>query len=107
MKPHEHVMLEISHERERQIELEGWSRDHDDREHSHGEIAMAAACYAAPKELYSYQKICNGDKGHRFYLETPFNLGEHALSKHDHRRRLVIAAALIVAEIERIDREQS
>ena len=45
MQPHEHVILEISRERERQIEAEGWTREHDDQ-HTKHEIAKAAACYA-------------------------------------------------------------
>lgn len=38
-------------ERERQIHLEGWTADHDD-EHKTGELADAAACYAAGEHVY-------------------------------------------------------
>lgn len=34
----------IAQERQRQIEVEGWTPEHDDL-HSHGEIAHAADCY--------------------------------------------------------------
>jgi hypothetical protein len=45
VKPHEHVILEIARERERQLTAEGWSPEHDD-EHANGELARAAAAYA-------------------------------------------------------------
>lgn len=35
----------IASERARQVTAEGWTPDHDD-EHAHGELALAAACYA-------------------------------------------------------------
>jgi hypothetical protein len=38
--------LDVMAERQRQITAEGWTPDHDD-EHTDGEMAMAAACYAA------------------------------------------------------------
>lgn len=37
--------LDVQAERRRQVEAEGWTPEHDD-EHSHGQIARAAACYA-------------------------------------------------------------
>lgn len=37
--------LDVQAERRRQIEAEGWTPEHDD-EHSHGQMARAAACYA-------------------------------------------------------------
>lgn len=39
------VLEEIAAERQRQIEVEGWTPNHDD-EHDRGEMANAAACYA-------------------------------------------------------------
>ena len=104
MKPHEYVILEVARERERQMTAEGWSPEHDDREHRRGELAMAAASYAAPKEIFSHQKICNGETGHMFYEEYPFNQGRAVIERQPRRRQLIIAAALIVAEIERLDR---
>lgn len=41
----------ISNERNRQINRLGWSAEHDD-DHASGELAMAAACYAAPGRIY-------------------------------------------------------
>src|SRR5688572_15425520 len=39
----------IALERERQIEDEGWTPEHDDR-HAHEQLARAAACYALPHD---------------------------------------------------------
>jgi hypothetical protein len=41
----------IAEERKRQIEVEGWTAEHDD-EHTDGELALAAVCYATPIKLY-------------------------------------------------------
>lgn len=86
------VIDEIAAERERQIDKEGWSKEHDDV-HSDGELARAAACYA----LFAF-------RGHPGYMWTwdwkwwkPTNP----------RRNLVKAAALVVAEIERLDRAEA
>jgi hypothetical protein len=45
----------IADERLRQIMTEGYSAEHDDG-HIHGELAMAAACYAAPERLYEMRE---------------------------------------------------
>ena len=80
------VVDEIRDERERQVSAEGWSPRHDDRQ-SHGEIASAAAAYAI------------GDPG--FW---PAAWPRAYWKPKSRRRDLVRAAALIVAEIERLDR---
>ncbi|WP_253187347.1 hypothetical protein [Pseudomonas aeruginosa] len=36
--------LDVQAERKRQVEVEGWTPEHDDA-HSHGQMARAAACY--------------------------------------------------------------
>lgn len=40
----------IAAERQRQIEKEGWTPEHDD-EHDGGELALAAVCFAAPTKI--------------------------------------------------------
>lgn len=40
----------IAAERQRQIEVEGWTPEHDDR-HAPGELATAALCYASIASL--------------------------------------------------------
>jgi hypothetical protein len=80
-------------ERRRQVEQEGWTPAHDDA-HSTGDMALAAACYAAadnenyppaePPDLWPWDA--------NWWKPT------------DERRNLVKAGALILAEIERLDR---
>ena len=80
------VVDEIRNERARQVSAEGWSPQHDDQQ-LHGELAYAAAAYAL------------GAPG---FWPTAW---PRAHWKPKSRRRdLVRAAALLVAEIERIDR---
>jgi len=89
------VINDISEERERQQSEEGWTHSHDDG-HSEGEIAEAAACYAVGR------KLLYGPPHGAIYNMCEPNYDTHP--KHSRRRQLVIAAALLVAEIERIDR---
>ena len=39
------VLVDVAAERRRQIEVEGWTPEHDDQQHAGGELAVAAACY--------------------------------------------------------------
>ncbi len=87
------ITQEILAERLRQVAQEGFDGDHDN-EHSNGQLAMAAACYAAPEPIEI-----------RHYNDPwPWDVSWDKRQKHDRRRQLVIAGALIVAEIERLDR---
>ncbi len=101
------VML-IARERMRQIEKEGWTAEHDDK-HVNGELAVAAACYAVAG------LDGNGEafEVHRLYTDHREGLAEDAWpwdpewdkrEDHSHLRRLVIAGALIAAEIDRLQR---
>jgi deoxyribodipyrimidine photolyase-like uncharacterized protein len=95
---------DIAAERRRQIEVEGWDAEHDAR-HSQGEIAFAAACYAAPETIYRIEMLCSGrdyEPKPRFSDAWPWHYTWW--KRKDRRRDLVRAAALIVAEIERLDR---
>lgn len=85
--------IEVLAERRRQIEKEGWTPEHDD-EHAGGSMAAAAGCYALYADAYP-------------------NTGQPPASwpwvaecwnPKDRRRNLVRAGALILAEIERLDR---
>lgn len=80
-------------ERQRQISVEGWGPEHDD-EHGQGEMAAAAACYALHTE-----PVGNVGDYLRFW---PW--GAKWWKPADSRRNLVKAGALILAEIERLDR---
>ena len=93
------VIDEITTERQRQLSVEGWTPSHDDM-HSHGEMAIAAACYAAPDSVAeSEERVFAND--HR-RLRWPWD--RKWWKPSDRRRNLIKASALIVAEIERIDR---
>lgn len=107
----ERVVSEVLAERHRQVHDEAWTPMHDDR-HIHGEMAKAAACYA----LSSIDdKPVSATLAANFAGQTVWG-GQVALTTllwpwaakwwkpSDRRRSLVKAAALIVAEIERLDR---
>lgn len=94
-EPHEAVASEIAREREHQMQAEGWTHEHDDM-HSCGELAQAAACYAHPAPHGVRPSTLPPPK------LWPWSL--HWWNPKDRRRNLVRAAALIVAEIERLDR---
>lgn len=98
-----HVIEEVAAERQRQIEEEGFDEDHDDAYHSRRELSLAAICYAAPEPVYTHQST---QYAHSFVDPWPWDQAWDKRQKHDQRRRLVIAAALLVADIERLDRER-
>lgn len=81
-------------ERRRQIEAEGWTPEHDD-EHTRGELVQAAADLCLDGTDF---RVADPD-GDRM-------IGWGLTERHrdDRRRQLVIAGALILAEIERLDR---
>jgi len=88
------ILNEVKSERIRQIE-QGWTLAHDDT-HSDGEIALAAACYA----LESADQCSLGILKQIWPWEK-----EYWKPRRSRRLNLMRAAALIVAEIERIDRK--
>lgn len=94
-------------ERQRQMNAEGWTPEHDDT-HDHGEMARAAACYAWVASLSD-----TGREYHAVPDQWPSDLGaglwpaawkRRWWKPTDRRRDLVKAGALILAEIERLDR---
>lgn len=85
--------LDVQAERKRQVEAEGWTPEHDD-EHDTGALASAAGCYAMFSLAYPA-----GDPSHFW----PWDKSWWKPSP-DGRRNMVKAGALILAEIERLDR---
>ena len=85
-------------ERRRQVEQEGWTHEHDEG-HPFGELAEAAACYAAACADPEGSDVPLGRLG----VHWPWIACWWKPSK-DPRRNLVKAGALILAEIERLDR---
>jgi hypothetical protein len=93
-------------ERLRQIEEEGWTVNHDDHWKS-GQLAKAAACYATyPEHIFIQYKNAGGAIEFRdpWPWEPRFDKRPAGESR---RRLLVMAGALIAAEIDRLDRERS
>ncbi|MCR4300227.1 MAG: hypothetical protein NUV51_01315 [Sulfuricaulis sp.] len=88
-------------ERQRQMEAEGWTPEHDD-EHDPGDLAAAGASYAlnAADQLNPYSQ---GDAKNAMPMCWPDWSIEWWKPKNP-RRDLVRAAALLIAEIERLDR---
>ncbi|WP_319798280.1 hypothetical protein [Nitrobacter sp.] len=81
-------------ERKRQIEVEGWEPGND-AEYFSGELAAAAACYA----LNAYAYGANTAPP-----DWPWDV--KWWKPKDKRRDLVRAAALLLADIERLDKLQ-
>ena len=107
----------IAAERRRQVAVEGWTPEHDDA-HDESEMAWAAACYAAPAPIKAEVDVpCNcreaschhlfGRVGTTWADAWPWEAQYDKRGKHDRMRCLVIAGALIVAEIERLQRDGS
>ncbi|MFU6090876.1 hypothetical protein ACM7PA_04875 [Pseudomonas aeruginosa] len=89
--------LDVQAERRRQVTAEGWTPEHDD-EHSHGQMARAAACYA----LAGSSAPNDGTAALLVSLAWPWD--EHWWKPSTARRDMVKAGALVLAEIERLDR---
>jgi hypothetical protein len=86
-------------ERQRQIETEGWTESHDNQ-HTDRSLALAGTCYAKHYVerawLFNFRDAFK-DSAERYRTdEMPDNW----------RRDLVRAAALLIAEIERLDRQE-
>lgn len=84
-------------ERTRQQTVEGWSANHDDQ-HSNGQMAAAAGIYALHSGGYNMQ-MTDGSPS----LFWPWDA--KWWKPKNPRNDLVRAAALLIAEIERLDRK--
>lgn len=92
----------VAEERQRQIEQLGFSGNHDSQ-FTAGEIALAAACYACdPVPIYRHEE---SHRGHEFTRMTPFGAAP-VNTKHTELRKMIIAGALVVAEIDRLLAEE-
>lgn len=90
-------------ERERQKSVEGWTELHDD-EHDAGQLVDAAATYILVDDDGD---IRLGQRTGIYDMCHPIRFWPWELTwfkPTDYRRNLVKAAALLLAEIERIDR---
>lgn len=84
-------------ERRRQIEVEKWHEDHDDNEHADGQLAVAAACYTVAQS----NKVVIGPNGKDAW---PWEYKFDKRDRHHYKKCLVIAGALIAAELDRWNR---
>jgi hypothetical protein len=108
----------IARERQRQIEKEGWSAEHDD-EHDDASLALAAICYAAPIRIYGNFEHQFGfnfadpwpDSWSQEWDKREWKDGAPAdpakSGKKTRLRNLVKAGALIAAEIDRLKRARA
>jgi len=108
----------IAQERTRQVEEEGWTAEHDETEHEPGDLAAAAAVYAAGDNIYEENRPerPSGFEAIEFDPLWPFDAAWFKPSGyernvdalcHDDRlngriRDLEKAGALCAAEIDRL-----
>lgn len=93
----------ITEERQRQIEVEGWTAEHDEK-HYMGELANAACCYAMTHDMVDY---LDEQWGNDMYLTFwPFDLSwlkkDQTGDNEKRIKDLAKAGALIAAEIDRL-----
>ncbi len=95
----------IADERKRQIEEEDWTAEHD-KQHSEGELADAAACYAmtpAKREMYQSYDVKVKKWIPRWF---PFMGAWWKPTAENRIRELEKAGALCAAEIDRLQAQQ-
>jgi hypothetical protein len=91
-------------ERYRQIEAEGWDHQHDDL-HAHGEMARAGAAYARNAENHLTDGV-DVIADRKFYLPNFWPWDVDWWKPVGFRRDLVRAAALLIAEGDKWDRQR-
>lgn len=97
------ALQDVANERARQVNAEGYSREHDDA-HKDGALALAAAAYigSSLKGLGSY----GPPDGQQDDVDVLVSMSPWSIRFQSGRNSLIKAAALIIAEIERRDREK-
>lgn len=97
------IANEFVAERQRHAEVEGWTDEHDD-DHDLGELADAAAVYSmspAGREKYEADRMAP-----KKWPPAWWPWQHQWFKPKDRRRDLVRAGSLLIAEIQRIDREK-
>ncbi|ECQ2296978.1 hypothetical protein FZ232_08790 [Salmonella enterica] len=105
----EHLKLspaaaDVLAERQRQITAEGWTLAHDDWQNQYGDLVIAASCYA--RHAYGRGWVYP-EKPEQYQDEEAPNdwPWDDTWWKPDSPRRdLIKATALLLAELERLDR---
>lgn len=90
-------------ERLRQMSAEVWTPKHDDA-HTDDSLAMVAAIYALPEE---WRDVLSVEGGMELPALWPRSWHPSWWKPKDRRRDLIRAGALIIAEIERLDRARA
>lgn len=88
---------DVIKERQRQQDVEGWTTEHDDS-HQEGELSEAGGCYALHAFDFENGRMLND-------APTWWPWEKQWWKPKESRSNLVKAAALIIAEIERLDRQ--
>lgn len=91
----------IAEERERQINVEGWTADHDAK-HDNEELAIAAAAYCCASPLRNQYRPDRVSAKACMPAFWPWHPDWFKPTPDDRIRELVKAGALIVAEIDRL-----
>lgn len=94
--------IDVLAERRRQIAGEGWTPEHDDA-HDDGELALAACAYALP-DFQRHRVETVTARGTAPLWQRLWPWAREWWKPKDVRSDLVRAGALIIAEIERLDR---
>lgn len=89
----------IAEERKRQIEIEGWTKEHD-ANYIDNELSKAGICYATPEMYRRYSE------NHSELLGWPWDMKWWKPTPMDRIKELVKAGALIAAEIDRLQNQQ-
>lgn len=99
----------IAAERARQVDVEGWTPEHD-AEHAGESLALAACCYALPDSMRKYQRRAipepfqapdRSDRTRAVPVLWPWH-PDFWKPTEDRVRELVKAGALLAAEIDRL-----
>lgn len=91
-------------ERKRQSTSKGYSSERDNQ-YTSGELALAAALFAIPyNAMHGNEALVQQEDFVGLHMALELSCGWKATPEPDPRKRLVKAGALILAEIERIDR---
>lgn len=91
------AVADLVRERRRQVDHEGFDAVHD-AAHANGELAIAAACYLLDSLGNQFSNLSRLARG-LWPFDAPW------WKPRSRRENLVRAGALVIAEIERLDRE--
>lgn len=93
----------ITEERKRQIEVEGWTAEHD-TQHTNEELAIAASCYAIPgdERIYDGEVPENWPWEEKWWKPADCEFSSDENYHSERIKELAKAGALIAAEIDRL-----